>query len=96
MNLYQVNEIIDGTIQSDCHTRHDYTNVFASDLISDVLRYFMENMLLITGLCTFQTIRTAEISNISCIIFARSKRVSNDMLQLAKEHNIAIIVEYKK
>ena len=91
MNLHQINEIINGTIQLDCNTFHDYTNVFASDLMSDVLRYYMENTLLITGLCTLQAIRTAEISNISCIIFARGKRISDEMLQLAKENNIAII-----
>ena len=91
MNLQQVNGIINGTIQLDCNILHDYTNVFASDLMSDVLRYYMENTLLITGLCTLQAIRTAEISNIFCVIFARGKRVSDEMLQLAKENNIAII-----
>lgn len=91
MNLDQLNEIIEGTIHLGSDTHHDYTSGFASDLMSDVLRYYMENTLLITGLCTLQAIRTAEISNISCVIFARGKKVTDDMLRLAKVNNIAII-----
>jgi predicted transcriptional regulator len=91
MNVDQVNEIVNGELLFAPDTSNRYASAFASDLMSDVLRYYMENTLLITGLCTLQAIRTAEISNISCIIFARGKRVSQDMLQLAKEHNIAII-----
>ncbi len=91
MNVDRVNEIVNGELLFVPDPSFLYTSAFASDLMSDVLRYFMENTLLITGLCTLQTIRTAEISNISCIIFARGKRVSDDMLQLAREHSIAII-----
>ncbi len=91
MNVDRVNEIVNGKVLFVSDPFLLYTSAFASDLKSDVLRYYMENTLLITGLCTLQAVRTAEISNISCIIFARGKRVSNDMLQLAKEYNIAII-----
>ncbi|SEA10657.1 HPr Serine kinase N terminus [Porphyromonadaceae bacterium NLAE-zl-C104] len=91
MNVDRVNEIVNGKVLFVSDPFLLYTSAFASDLMSDVLRYYMENTLLITGLCTLQAVRTAEISNISCIIFARGKRVSNDMLQLAKEYNIAII-----
>jgi predicted transcriptional regulator len=91
MNVERVNEIINGELLFAPDASNRYSSAFASDLMSDVLRYYMENALLITGLCTLQAIRTAEISNISCVIFARGKRASNDMLQLAKEHNIAVI-----
>jgi serine kinase of HPr protein (carbohydrate metabolism regulator) len=32
------------------------------------------------------------MSNISCIIFARDKRVTEEMIELAKENHIAVIV----
>ncbi|MDD3357306.1 MAG: DRTGG domain-containing protein [Dysgonamonadaceae bacterium] len=92
MKLEKVNELISGTILQDCHSSCDYTKAFASDLMSDVLRFMMEDTVLITGLCTIQAIRTAEMSNISCIVFARDKRVTEDMLKLAKEKHIAVIV----
>lgn len=92
MKLDKVNELISGTILLESHPSCDYTKAFASDLMSDVLRFQMENTVLITGLCTVQTIRTAEMSNISCIIFARDKRVTVEMMELAREHHIAVIV----
>jgi predicted transcriptional regulator len=92
MNLQRVNEIIDGDIRLGYNLLHEYTNAFASDLMSDVLRYQMAEAVLITGLCTVQAIRTAEIINISCIIFGRGKQVTPDMLALAEEHQISIIV----
>ena len=92
MKLEKVSEIIGGTILQESHSSGDFTKAFASDLMSDVLRFQMEETVLITGLCTIQAIRTAEMSNISCIVFVRNKRVTEDMLKLAKENHIAVIV----
>ena len=92
MNLQRVNEIINGAIQLGCNPQREYAHAFASDLMSDVLRYQMENAVLIRGLCTVQAIRTAEIINVPCIIFGRGKQVTPDMLALAEEHQISIIV----
>jgi len=51
----------------------------------------MERTILITGLSTVQTLRTAEMSNIECIIFARGKKVTDEMISLAAENNISLI-----
>lgn len=64
---------------------------FASDLMSDVLRVDKQNLLLITGLTNIQAIRTAEISDISFIVFARGKKVSSDMINLAYKNNMVLI-----
>lgn len=64
---------------------------FASDLMSDVLTLDADNVLLITGLANLQAIRTAEMSDISCVVIARNKKVSKEMAQLAKECNIILI-----
>lgn len=64
---------------------------FASDLMSDVLTLEKENMLLITGLANLQVIRTAEMSEIFCIIFARNKKIGGEIISLAKENNILLI-----
>ena len=91
MNIERVREIVNGKVLFAPEGACCYESAFASDLMSDVLRYYMGNTILITGLCTLQTIRTAEISNIPCIVFARGKQVTDPMLQLAKENGIAII-----
>ena len=64
---------------------------FASDLMSDVLTLDTDNVLLITGLANLQAVRTAEMSDISCVVIARNKKVSEEMAELAKECNIILI-----
>ena len=92
MKVKEVVEIINGELicgesNSDLEVRMG----FASDLMSDVLTLDSEQVLLITGLANLQAIRTAEMSDISCIVFARKKKVSKEMIELAKESNIALI-----
>jgi predicted transcriptional regulator len=64
---------------------------FASDLMSDVLTIEKDNILLITGLANMQAIRTSEMSDINCIIFARAKKISEDMISLARENKMTLI-----
>ncbi|MEE4199023.1 MAG: DRTGG domain-containing protein [Bacteroidales bacterium] len=64
---------------------------FASDLMSDVLTLDTDHILLITGLANLQAIRTAEMSDITCIIFARNKKVSREMIDLAAENQMVLI-----
>jgi len=66
---------------------------FASDLMSDVLTVKTEKLLLITGLANIQAVRTAEMSDLQAIVFVRNKRVSEDMIRLAKE-NCIVLIEY--
>jgi hypothetical protein len=55
---------------------------FASDLMSDVLTLDCNGVLLVTGLCNMQTIRTAEMADVSCILFVRTSLIRS----LAKAH----------
>lgn len=64
---------------------------FASDLMSDVLTLKNDHVLLITGLANMQTIRTAEMSEINCIVFARNKKASPEMIALAEENSIILL-----
>jgi predicted transcriptional regulator len=63
----------------------------ASDLMSDVLTIHHDNMALLTGLANVQTIRTAEMSDIHCVILLRGKRATPEMAELANEHNIVLL-----
>ncbi|MDO5664904.1 MAG: transcriptional regulator [Bacteroidia bacterium] len=91
MELSKVNQLIEGSIVHKSDVPPQLEFAFSSDLMSDVLRFHMEKTILITGLSTVQTLRTAEMSNIECIIFARDKKVTNDMIDLAIENNISLI-----
>jgi serine kinase of HPr protein (carbohydrate metabolism regulator) len=92
MTIKDITERIDGHII--CNEDRDTLEVeyaFSSDLMSDVLTISRENMVLITGLTNLQAIRTSEMSDISCIIFARDKKVNSDIISLAKENNMILI-----
>ncbi|HOE05319.1 MAG TPA: hypothetical protein PLZ52_08890 [Bacteroidales bacterium] len=92
MNKKLLLETIQG-IETGCKVHEDtiFGYAFASDLMSDVLRTDAENMILVTGLCNLQTIRTAEMADIKCVILGRGKKASGDMIELACENEIAIV-----
>jgi serine kinase of HPr protein (carbohydrate metabolism regulator) len=70
---------------------HEVEYAFASDLMSDVLRVNRQKLLLITGLSNLQAIRTAEMSDIAFLIFARDKKVTPEMKEIAEENEMVLI-----
>jgi predicted transcriptional regulator len=64
---------------------------FASDLMSDVLRYDVAQGLLITGLANPQVVRTAEMADISAILLVRGKTPPPETMELARQVGIPIM-----
>ena len=58
---------------------------FASDMMSDVLAYVQEDTLLLTGLVNSQSIRTAEMLDLPCVVFVRGKNPHRDAIERARE-----------
>ena len=69
----------------------DVHSACGSDMMSDVLAYVKDQAVLLTGLVNAQVIRTAEMMDMLCIVFVRSKKPSQDMLDLAEECGIAVM-----
>jgi len=61
-----------------------------ADLMSDVMAFVKDRVLLMTGLVNPQVIRTAELLDIHAIIFVRGKNPSRDMIEMAKESDIIL------
>jgi hypothetical protein len=61
-----------------------------ADLMSDVMAFVKDRVLLLTGLVNPQVIRTAELLDIHCIIFVRGKTPSRDMIDMAEEADIIL------
>lgn len=59
-------------------------HAFASDMMSDVLAHVSEDTLLLTGLINSQSVRTAEMLDIPCLIFVRGKLPHRDAVQRAE------------
>ena len=62
-----------------------------ADLMSDVLAYSLPNAVLLTGLCSTQVVRTAQMADVRAIIFLRGKQPSSEIIELATEENIPLI-----
>ena len=62
----------------------------ASDLMSDVLAFSRPKSLLLTGLVTPQTVRTAEVADLLGIVFVFGKEPTHETVQLAIESGIPL------
>jgi predicted transcriptional regulator len=92
MKLKEVVEIINGRIIcGDAFLDREVHLGFASDLMSEVLTLLDDDILLITGLSNIQSIRTAEMSDITQILFVRGKQPTKNMIDLANEHDMVIM-----
>ena len=63
----------------------------AADLMSDVLAFVQPGSLLLTGLVNPQSIRTAEMADVSAVVFVRGKTPDPEAIALAEELGIPII-----
>ena len=75
--------------------RHVYS-ACGSDMMSDVLAYVKDQAVLLTGLVNSQVIRTAEMMDMNCIVFVRSKMPTAEMTELAQESGIVILATDKR
>ena len=58
---------------------------FASDMMSDVLAHVGEDTMLLTGLINSQSVRTAEMLDVPCLVFVRGKKPHQDAVARAKQ-----------
>lgn len=65
--------------------------VFASDLMSEVLTLDDYFPMIVTGLCTMQTIRTCEMGNLDIIVFVRKKKPTPEMIELAEDNGMVLL-----
>ena len=61
-----------------------------ADLMSDVMAFVKDRVILLTGLVNPQVIRTAELLDIHSIIFVRGKAPSRDMIEMAEQAEIIL------
>lgn len=89
-----------GTIQELLHAEllcceeelnREVFSACGSDMMSDVLAYVKDQAVLLTGLVNPQVIRTAEMMDMKCIVFVRSKRPNSEMIALARDSGIVML-----
>ena len=92
MKLRQIRD----TLQADVLWGEDLLEnevsyAFGADLMSDVLAFVKTGTILLTGLINSQVIRTAEMADVTAILFVRGKIPDEDIINLARENSIAIL-----
>lgn len=92
MTIGELTEILQGKVLVDNHDQ-DFEIPLggAADLMSDVLAFGSEGMVLMTGLTNPQVVRTAEMAGIYVIVFVRAKIVPPETLELAKDVGLTLI-----
>lgn len=90
----KVSEIID-LLNAELLTGNENLNLeinaaFGSDLMSDVMAYVKESLLLLTGLVSLQVVRTAEMMDIKVILCVSGKIPGDNIISLAREKGITI------
>ena len=62
-----------------------------SDLMSDVLAFVNEKTVLITGLANPHVLRTADMLDLKCLVYVRSKVPNEEIIEQADEQGLAVI-----
>jgi predicted transcriptional regulator len=92
MNIREVVDIVKADVLTKFHDENtEFKCGFAGDLMSDVLAYACSDSLLITGLNNPQVIRTAEMLDITAVLFVRGKRPGKEVIELAKENCLTVL-----
>ncbi len=75
-------EFLDRQIESCC----------GSDMMSDVLAFTKSNTLLCTGLTNMQVVRTADMTELSGLVFVRGKVPDQDIVEAAVEDMLPVLL----
>lgn len=92
MTIKQIAEILDAKILCGGNRLEETCEkAFASDLMSDVLTIGDENVLILTGLCNPQTIRTCEMGNLNIVVLVRKKKATPEMIEMAAGEDMVLM-----
>ena len=97
MKISEIRDLLDAKILTGNDILdNDVTSACCSDMMSDVLAYVKDQGVLITGLVNPQVVRTAEMMDMVCIVFVRSKSPTEEMIELARESGIVLMKSKKR
>lgn len=97
MKITDIKELLDAEIVcGDENLDKQVYSACGSDMMSDVLAYVKDQAVLLTGLINSQVIRTAEMMDMVCIVFVRSKSPNEEMIELARESGIVLMKTKKR
>ena len=97
MKISTIQELLEAEVVcGEEYLDHEVHSACGSDMMSDVLAYVKDQAVLLTGLVNPQVIRTAEMMDMVCVVFVRSKSPSEEMIRLAKESDMVVLKTKKR
>ena len=97
MKISTIKELLNAEIVcGEDHLDREVYSACGSDMMSDVLAYVKDQAVLLTGLVNAQVVRTAEMMDMVCIVFVRSKCPTAEMVELARESNMVLLKTNKR
>ncbi len=97
MKISEMQKLLDAKVLCcEENIEHEIHSACGCDLMSDVLAFVKDQAVLLTGLVNPQVIRTAEMMDMICVVFVRSKVPTQEMIDLAKESGIVLMVSDKR
>ena len=97
MKISTIKELLNAEVLcGEALIENDVHSACGSDMMSDVLAYVKDQAVLLTGLVNPQVVRTAEMMDMVCIVFVRSKAPTEEMIALAKEHGMVLLKTRKR
>lgn len=93
MNIGKIRDLLDANVltgEEIINEEIDYG--YSCDMMSDVLAFVKNNVLLLTGLVHPQVVRTSEMLDIKVIAIVRGKQPDEELINMAKRKGIAILI----
>mgnify|MGYP003318421069 CR=1 FL=1 len=92
MKIREIRDLLDAEVLcGEDQLDREVSSACCSDMMSDVLAYVKDQGVRLTGLVHAQVIRTANMMDMHCVVFVRSKKPSEEMIELAEECGIAVL-----
>ncbi len=92
MKISQIQKLLNAKVHCG-HEKLDMevSSAFGSDMMSDVLAFVKDQAVLLTGLLNLQTVRTAMMMDMKCIIFVRGKMPDQNTVELGKQNGMILM-----
>ena len=92
MTIQEVTRILDARVLcGEDKLSQEVKTACGADLMSDVLAFVKDKTVLITGLTNVHVMRTAEMLDIHCVVFARGKIPQEEILEEARELGVVVL-----
>ncbi len=96
MKVRDIVDILKCQVLNEANMDEEVKTACGCDMMSDVLAFVKDQAVLLTGLVNPQSIRTAEMMDIVCIVLVRGKKPTPAMVELAEERHLPLLGTQKR